>query len=137
MITRDFIGELHCPYCGSGLVCEAVIGGETDGAIRNAILRCACYRYPLIDGIAVLRQRSGPTDAHDSGVAFLERGDAEGALADALHSTPVPRKRSLLNRVSGRAARALSGRQRPPVADGGARTFYEALRSLRPDGYAD
>ncbi len=70
MLNTVFIQELHCPYCASSLAIEQVIESWANH-IEHGIVRCGCYRYPIIDGILILKQQSGPADTHDARVAHL------------------------------------------------------------------
>src|SRR5690606_1066625 len=78
-----FISELHCPYCGSDLELRSAPGprGPESG---YGIIECGCYKYPLVDGIVILRQMSGPADHDDSASLLIEKGDLGRALEVAL-----------------------------------------------------
>jgi SAM-dependent methyltransferase len=131
MISRHFIGQLHCPYCESRFELERAV--EQDGYIRSGILRCACYRYPIIENIAILRQRSAAADARDPGVAYLEAGDTAGALQHAISSSPMAKTPTRRERMADLLKRRFNGAN---VADASGR-FFDALNFYRPSGYAD
>jgi SAM-dependent methyltransferase/uncharacterized protein YbaR (Trm112 family) len=131
MISRNFIDQLHCPYCETRFDLERA--DEENGYIRNGILCCACYRYPIIDSIAVLRQRSGAADARDPGVAYLEAGDTAGALQHAISSSPMAKTRTRRQRITDLLKHGLNGNR---ASDATGR-FFDALNFYRPSGYAD
>jgi len=147
VILQDLLDELHCPYCGSGLQQEAQVSlGSSEN--RYGIVRCACYRYPIIEGILILKQLSGPADIRDKGVQYIEAGDSEGALHYALNCMspiPLPRRTHLqgivdfLGRRSSSFARKLApleqGQAVRRVCDGSL-TFQQVLSLLRPGPYA-
>jgi SAM-dependent methyltransferase/uncharacterized protein YbaR (Trm112 family) len=78
MIGRDFIAQLTCPYCRAELTVTSVHGSAGD-RIEHGTVSCDCYEYPIVDGILVLRQLSGPADSDDPAVAQLRAGDVESA----------------------------------------------------------
>lgn len=94
MLTENFVNELHCPYCGFSLRLEArlpAVGPE----LRYGILRCACFRFLIVDGILDLRQGPliGPADVRRF-EKYLQAKDEKGALAYALaanYRAPSPR----------------------------------------------
>lgn len=127
-MQSSLIEQLHCPCCGSAFDVE-LRSPESGPEIRHAILRCRCYRYPVIDGIAVLRQRSGPGDTHDRGVELLAKRDFAGALQYALESlTPISRPApTWRDKV----------KRRVHKNNGAASSFHESLHSHRPPAYAN
>jgi SAM-dependent methyltransferase len=146
MLTREFLKSLHCPYCGAPLCLESD-GTAQDNAerVRWGIVRCACYRYPILDGILILRQFSSTVEVANPIVERLAAGDRAGALDYALSATaPVPLPRSALQRTLNRLARyglkiELPRREnnfRRAIADN-AISFRNALTTLRPNHYAD
>jgi SAM-dependent methyltransferase len=84
VLRADFIEELHCPYCGSSLAIEHVVSGNGDD-MEHGVARCACYRYPVLDGILILKQQSGPADTHDARVSHLLAGEIDQARHRAMH----------------------------------------------------
>lgn len=73
---------MSCPYCGARLALDS--GSDAD-AIRFGIVRCACQRYPVIDGILVLRPTSGAGAEHfGEALDQLERNQTRLALRAAL-----------------------------------------------------
>jgi SAM-dependent methyltransferase/uncharacterized protein YbaR (Trm112 family) len=146
MLNTAFIDELHCPYCASPLAVERVIESRAD-RIEHGIVRCGCYRYPIIDGILILKQQSGPADTHDVRVAHLAAGDVDQARHRAMHvDAPLAPGPGRWHRALQRAARRgvpLAGalaRLQSGVADkagsGGEVPFAELLDTLRPGLYA-
>lgn len=142
MITRDLLEQLHCPYCGSRLDLEMQIqAGE--GGVRNGIVRCGCYRYPVIEGILILRQRSAPSNIRDEGVARLEAGDVLGALQHAFfYDSPIPPNRAgreraidFLKRRVGRLFHRNDNSGQHLLQP--AATFRDALYLYRPTVYAN
>jgi SAM-dependent methyltransferase/uncharacterized protein YbaR (Trm112 family) len=139
-MRRQFLQTLHCPYC-RGPLCVAETFMGDDMRVTSAILRCACYEYPVLDGIAVLRQFSGRSDASDPAVGHLRTGrpdlaraflEQAGTMAGPVVPPSGPRAR--LAEFHKRGAALVRGRSQqaapgPPVAD--------TLRRLRPAGFAD
>ena len=134
MISKAFLQQLHCAYCGFGFVLETILGGGDENAIRNGIIRCACYRYPIIDGIAILKQQSAPSDTNDRLVERLDCGDTAGALHLAIATSPVSRLRSRRERL-----RQFLLRRDDPSTNmtPDRQSFAEALHAHRPAAYAD
>jgi SAM-dependent methyltransferase len=147
VLTADFIQELHCPYCGSGLAIERVVQARGDH-IEHGILRCGCYHYPIIDGILILKQQSGPADTHDVRVAYLRAGQIENARHHAMYvdaplaSRPARWRGLLESGVAGAiaAARTLLRLQSTPASNRDAALthapFASSLETLRPGLYA-
>jgi FkbM family methyltransferase len=141
--ARGFLEQLRCPLCDTDLRLD----GAAEDAIAYGVLRCACYRYPIVEGIPILRQLSSYGALADPIVERLDAGDRAGALEAALAlASPVPPPRpaaealaARADRVSplvGRLARA-AGKMVAAPAEGEAPTFAEAARRLRPGSYAD
>jgi SAM-dependent methyltransferase len=145
--VKDLIIDLHCPYCGSALEEEERFSLErSDGTY--GIVHCACYRYPVIGGIVVLRQISTLADTRNTAVHYLEIGEPDNALRCALTSMspiPLPREKNLqvvaglLGGKSSVFARKLAdidqSRKIRRVLDEQI-TFRQALSLLRPVGYS-
>lgn len=117
------------------------------GQIEHGIVRCGCYRYPIIDGILILRQQSGAADTHDARVEHLMAGNVEQARHRAIHvDAPLAsgpgRWHRMLSRAAARGvpmAGALARRQsaRPQNLEAHADVpFAELLETLRPGLYA-
>ncbi len=107
-----------------------------EARIQYGIIRCTCYRYPIIDGIAILRQRSGSADTVDKGVTYLEAGDTEGALHYAFYcASPIPPAQSRWQR----AVDSLPFRHRSAGLHlpNQSLTFRQSLHLHRPPGFAD
>jgi SAM-dependent methyltransferase/uncharacterized protein YbaR (Trm112 family) len=147
-MDTTFLATLTCPYCRSGL--DIVRRSPHDGSlIDSGVVRCACYRYPIVDGIVVLRQTSAPFDTVDPAVVALEAGDVDGArrhLSTAASMVDVPARPRPIERAA-RSIRGLSrrrsgtstGEERP--TGGAALDCLPAIRRdllrLRPRAYAD
>lgn len=146
MVARAFVEEVHCPYCAAPLEIErpdAAQGPE----ILHGIVRCGCYRYPVIDGILVLKQQSGPADTRDERVRHLESGDIDQARYCALNFTsPVAPARTRWQRavdfaarnrvpLAGALARLDPERARKRILDSSL-SFERLLELLRPGLYA-
>src|SRR5690606_13986999 len=67
--------DLHCPYCGGELRAADTVRDAGD----SAIVHCDCGRWPVIEGILVLRA------VPDEVLRLIESGDLNGALRAALH----------------------------------------------------
>ena len=132
-------GKLHCPCCGSLLHLE----GSTTGVSQShgyGVLRCGCYRYPVVEGIPILWQKSGPADICDAVVAHIDVGNYPAALRGALdRATDIGAVRDRW--FSGRLIRVLadrltgfagSGRKSPP--DG---NLFAYLHATKTPTYAD
>jgi SAM-dependent methyltransferase len=135
MISRGLISELHCPYCGSGLEMEPPVVGNCED-IRYGVVRCACYRYPIVEGILILRQDSAPADTRDKRVHALDVHDAALALRQALASSPVRRAQGRWERARGvlqrlGLGRTPAGRVAEPGGDA-SMDLQQALAQLRP-----
>ncbi len=128
-MTPEFFSALHCPYCGSGFDLEFQVSTD-DGHIRYGILRCACYRYPIIEGIPILRQCSGPADTKDVAVDYLDARQFDKAFHHVFYSaSPIRRPKSRWQRAVERLRPASPSFQEPP-------TFREGVRMHRPSEYA-
>ena len=77
-----FPAPLHCPYCGADLEIDAVID-SMDGQVVNGVVRCACFRYPILEGIPILRQTSTVGSNLDPVVRCIRQRDIGGAIAAA------------------------------------------------------
>lgn len=148
MILEDLIDELHCPYCGSGLQRESGHSSWSSEDDRYGIVRCACYRYPIIDGILVLRQEPGRLDTRNKAVERIEAGDREGSLHYAMNSmSPIPLPRGgRLRRLTRFLGRSSSLSRKLDLLDhanaikrvcDSTLSFRQALSLLRPAIYSD
>lgn len=114
----------------------------------DGILRCDCYEYPVVSGIALLRQISRVASIRNGAVDALKRRDSKGALLWLLENGSATEVPGLANRSSqggggARLARRIRemvrGSRAPlqeipiPLQSG----FKEALQATRPRGYAD
>jgi len=143
-VTGDLLEQIRCPYCGSPVELERALPSDRREA-EHGILRCACYRYPLMNGIAVLQQDVLPRPGSvRRSVEFLEDGDPESAIGSALD---VERKKSTrmmltgLERFGPGFARDFVGRhkrrfERQVVFDTSL-DLRGALTHLRPRAYSD
>ena len=144
MLGTPLLAELHCPYCAGPLALDRLLTGSPD-LIENAIVRCGCYRYPVIDGILVLRQQSGPADTNDARVASLDDGDIESARRRAMQiddRPPTVRHRGVRSLARAAAHRGIAlaarvaGRSRAqPAAPADPAGLQATLSQLRPGLY--
>jgi SAM-dependent methyltransferase len=147
VLRPNFIDELHCPFCGSGLAIERVLASSGDD-IEHGVVRCGCYRYPVLDGILVLKQQSGPADTHDALVSLLLAGEIEQARHRAMHvdaplaAAPRDRWHRMLQHaatrgvpLAGRLSRLHSKRSNERQS-GHDMAFADLLKTLRPGLYA-
>lgn len=146
MLTAAFIQDLHCPYCASPLAVERVIASQA-GHIEHGVVRCGCYRYPIIDGILILKQQSGPADTHDLRVGHLIAGEIDHARHRAMYvdaplaSGPGRWQRALQSAaahgvpLAGALARLQSGLANKSESSGDV-PFAGLLDTLRPGLYA-
>jgi SAM-dependent methyltransferase len=140
MISKGFITELHCPYCGSLLREEIQVVAGSEGPLYG-IVKCECDRYPIVDGILILR----PVPANL--IQLLERRETEGALRSALYDLiPDNARTRKRRRIEGlrklrfpfasRLARQDAERFWSVLTDREA-SFQEILRYVRTETYAD
>ncbi len=135
MITRAFIAQLHCPYCGSRLEAEGA-GAEPTLPILNGVVRCACYRYPIVDAILILKQQSAPSNNIDARVQALDEGKPQLALERSLNmagSADRPRWRRVLDTLRGSESSA----PKSSLAACSSLPLYQFLQRTRPQLYAD
>ncbi|MCH7975560.1 MAG: class I SAM-dependent methyltransferase [Bacteroidetes bacterium] len=106
--TPGFFGLLRCPECGHDLA-YGPIPQHDDIAGDCGLLRCACFAFPVLDGIPIFRKNhvahrsiaddlvvaGGPTT--ETIVAQIEAGDGVAALLDLLAFPVCPWP---LNRIS-------------------------------------
>lgn len=144
MIGRDFIDQLSCPYCRAKFTVASVHGSAGD-RIEHGTISCDCYEYPIVDGIVVLRQLSGPADSDDPAVAHLRAGDVEAARTRLLVAGSMVPQPTVPSRTFSRATvrRLLSGIRRGPPRLGKTGPATEedapvrrALASTRPAAFA-
>ena len=148
MIDREFIASLSCPFCRSRIVPRLARPNAGD-RIEHGTVTCSCYEYPIVDGILVLRQLSGPADTVDQAIVRLHEGDVDGArahlaaTASMVPSTAVtssdttPRLRhplAMVRRLVGRRG-AGDGKHREIETNG--RPLRAALDHARPGAFAD
>ena len=146
-MDTTWLERLTCPYCRSALEIRqrSPLCGES---IDHGIVGCACYEYPIVDGILVLRQMSGLSDTDDRAVRHLRAGDIVGARDHLLRTgsmvSDAERARSRVGTIRAvpAAARTLVGRltgnsvqRRPPLHEGDG-SFRAELGRLRPGGFA-
>lgn len=146
-LPRALLADLRCPCCGSGFEIVAECTGSDD-RLSDGVLACDCYEYPVVEGIAVLRQMSPVSSISNGAVDLLRRGDTNGALqwllacgsAPGVQAPSAPRAGRLDSiPILGSALRRLSGRRTvaPAVDLTKIEHFETALRASRPRGYAD
>jgi len=94
MIPESLIHKLQCPFCEKGLSLQS--RDPSIGPVRNGLLACECSKFPIIDGIAVIKKELPP-------VVFDAMGRAAWQEAlSALLLDEIPERLQL------RGARALS-----------------------------
>ena len=147
MLPWSLVDDLVCPYCGSHF--ERLLGiNESHEGLTDGILCCECYEYPVVRGIAVLRQMSSVSSTQNEAVERLKQGDLEGALSwllEAGSAAGVPSLAKLRTQASGWSRFVQQVRQifreSTPFPHGGPLSlrdgFEAALRSSRIRGYAD
>jgi SAM-dependent methyltransferase len=141
------IDSLRCPCCESRLALEFDIRSSRIG-LSDGVLQCDCYEYPVVGGIAVLRQMGHVSSTRNEAVEFLKHRDAEGALWWLLNNgtaegvpgigevSPHP---GLAARLVRRYRKLLRRDRVPPREDPlkSQKEFIAALRVVRPRMYAD
>jgi len=141
------MSELRCPCCGSRFEIGFDLRPSEEG-LRDGVLRCDCYEYPVVSGIAVLRQMGPVSSTRNEAVEYLKKSDPNGALRWLFKygtATGVPGLDPISTEATGRAGifRRLrkSLRISPPplhVGPGQLRNgFHGALQAARPRGYSD
>jgi hypothetical protein len=78
-MREAILSQMFCPYCGFELEIEKLLA-EKDGSIQDAILRCKCNSYPVLDGVLLLRACWETKKV----VRFLKEGERENGLLWAL-----------------------------------------------------
>ncbi len=147
MIDRGFVARLSCPYCRAALVPALHLAGR-DGDIRHGSVACGCYEYPIVDGILVLRQLSGPADNTDPAVAHLRADDVGAArrsleAAASMVDSPAPPRASFdvatARRLASSARRRLGrwrqGSDRPEAMPSTAAPLRVTLARTRPPAF--
>lgn len=133
------VAGLHCPCCGGGVTVERTVGEAVPGGV-NAVLRCDCYRYAVLEGIPILRQQS-PVGTHDDPiVALLDEGDVSGALriATGLPPPSPPTRRGIGHWLAGALTSGRAGAGDTAANDPLAGLdFRSALYALKPRMFAD
>jgi SAM-dependent methyltransferase len=140
------LSELRCPYCASSLEASMKLSATSAG-MENGTLRCDCYEYPVVTGIAVLRQMGSVASTRNGAVERLREGDVEGALMWLLDAGSAPGVagpvtpsgnsgpvHSLFRKVR-EFFRPASGSP-PDTRLLQAEGFEAALKAMRPGGYA-
>jgi SAM-dependent methyltransferase len=141
------LNDLTCPCCGSRLDLAFEVQSSQDG-LEDGVLRCDCYEYPVVAGIAVLRQMSPVSSTQNEAVDRLRHRDPGGALQWLLENGSGPgvpglgrsgqqvlEKSRVLRWLKSRVRGLSSTRSDKPIPlqDG----FQAALRASRPRHYAD
>lgn len=147
MIDEQFLASLSCPYCRSGF--EVVVRSPpAPHPIEHGTVRCACYEYPIADGILVVRQTSSPSDAVDEAAMAIRTGDVERARTALVerasmagralraHYGVVPQARRHAARVRdwlvAATRRSADGHESDALSP-----VHADLRRFRPSGFAD
>jgi SAM-dependent methyltransferase len=147
VLPSGVIEDLRCSYCG-GHFDKLLAISETIEGLTDGILRCDCYEYPVIGGIAILRQMSPAWSIRNEAVEKLKQRDVAGALQWLLETgsaAGVPRLAELRAKTARLHHFARRVRQKLGVgsesflfdllrlSDG----FEAVLRRCRTRGYAD
>lgn len=143
---RALLADLSCPCCGSGFRVGLELSASSTG-LRDAVLCCDCYEYPLVGGIPVLRQMSPVASTRNVAVDHLRQGDADGALqwllaAGNAPGVPAAKRSADGNHASARLVSRIRNRfrlvsDRSTAVDIRTLVDYEdVLRASRPAGYA-
>lgn len=130
-MDRAFLRTLSCPYCGRQLEI-AKIFSEDGMNLTNAIVNCECDRYPIVEGILVLRKGTNIKNA----VEFLERNK----ILQAQNVLIEPKPYSLLGLVflelekiditlCHRISLFLKKMMNKPIFEG--HTFFETIDRLK------
>jgi SAM-dependent methyltransferase len=138
---RELLADLRCPCCGSALAPALDLAPTGDG-IRDGTLKCDCYEYPVVSGIAVLRQIGPVSSTQNEAVQRLRLGDAQGALRWLLSvgsAAGVPAAQAHSSSMLGRMRARFQTQETPAPEDEIIRldSFEATLRASRPRGYAD
>lgn len=94
MIPESILHQLQCPFCERPLSLHS--RDPSIGPVRNGLLACECSKFPIVDGIAVIKKEL-PAAVFDA----VGRADWQDALS-ALFLDELPERLQL------RGARALS-----------------------------
>jgi len=136
--------DLSCPCCGSRFAVVQEVH-SLHGGIRDGVLRCDCYEYPVVCGIPILRQLGLVSSTRNEAVELLKRRDptralrwlfenagAVGVLAPSATSRGSAGKSIVSRWLLGQVRH--KGWSRFEGSPGG---FKSALQESRPRGYAD
>jgi SAM-dependent methyltransferase len=145
----NLINDLRCPCCGSRFRIGFELQSSLDG-MKEGVLRCDCYEYPVVRGIAVLRQIGPVSSIRNEAVECLKRHDSVGAYRWLLkHGSAAGISGKGLDGTSERAVGGVRFvrrlwnilRKSPPPPHGESIGFQvgfqAALQAVRPGGYAD
>lgn len=102
MAHENFLKLLQCPYCGEGFDLEWR-EPATGPDVEFGVLRCQCYRYGIVLGMAVLRQFSPTHNIEDPLVAQLdelEYGKAIQFLLASAQPLSAVERRSRFTRIA-------------------------------------
>jgi SAM-dependent methyltransferase len=84
-IRPSCISELHCPYCGSALELVSRMPerslSDREDKIQYGVLRCACYEYPIVEGIPIIQHLEGLSVI----VTLIKKREGRRALLQALN----------------------------------------------------
>lgn len=81
-MKQEFLESLTCPDCKSGFELEGIYT-KTGSEILNAIVRCECSEYPILNGILIYKKPSFHARMASTGylVERLRMGSADEARA--------------------------------------------------------
>ncbi|MDP1795089.1 MAG: methyltransferase domain-containing protein [Acidimicrobiales bacterium] len=98
-MRHDLLRDMRCPYCGGAF--EPIVLDGDDTQIQWGLLRCRCFEFPVVDGIALLnlaKGYGGPEDELNpyvpllvASVEYLQKGDVAGLLAWIERQLPLVR----------------------------------------------
>jgi SAM-dependent methyltransferase len=146
-LPLSLVADMRCPFCGAGLrpilrLCA------TDRDLTDGILQCDCYSYPVVSGIAVLRQLGSVSSTRNEAVERLRAGDVGGARQYLLTAAIAPGISAHGDRFDDtsmlrKLARKAWSRVSQPSGDAGlddtndSGGFEPTLRARRHHHYAD
>jgi ubiquinone/menaquinone biosynthesis C-methylase UbiE len=144
-MKQDFIASLVCPDCGSGFELENVYT-RTGNDILNAITRCECSKYPILNGILIYKKSSSHARMASTGyiIERLRMGRADEARALPVKATDREKMlldlHSFLTSLAGSRRifnpilkRIRNNRKRTLRKISGSLTFFEIMNLLEPN----
>src|SRR5687768_12127773 len=74
IVPWRLLDDLRCAYCSGPLV-PIIRLNQTAEGLTDGILKCECCEYPVVGGIAVLRQIGSVSSTRNEAVERLKRND--------------------------------------------------------------